>query len=114
MSKRGKSKIRGYRVERKVRQIFESNGWKVIRAGASLGEADLVCLKRGKCILIQVKSTKKKIFYYYEYMKERLEKFPFLLVVDFGYGNIRVLPPRKKVTTTDGESIEDFLRKFKA
>jgi Holliday junction resolvase len=49
------SKRKGYRVERKIRQIFESNGWRVIRAGASLGEADLVCLKKSKFILMQIK-----------------------------------------------------------
>ncbi len=111
-SRRGKNRMRGYRVERKIRQRFESAGWKVIRAGASLGEADLICLKSGKCILSQVKSTKKKTFYYYEYMEKKLEKFPFFLVVDFGYGNIRILPPKKKVTPKNGKPLEEFLRKF--
>ena len=59
------SKKKGYRTERKIKNIFEKYGWKVIRAGASLGEADLVCIKNKKCLLIQVKSTRNKIFYYY-------------------------------------------------
>jgi Holliday junction resolvase len=107
-------KARGYRVERKIRQKFEAGGWRVIRAGASLGEADLVCLDAGRCILLQIKSTKKKTFYYYEYSEKSLAGHPFYLVVDFGYGKIRVLHPEKKVVPGSGEPIEEFLRKFKA
>ncbi len=110
MSSRNNSKLRGYRAERKIRLMFEAAGWKVVRAGASLGEADLVCIKSAKCLLLQIKSTKKKTFYYYEYMKDRLEDFPFFLVVDFGYGKIRGLPPKKKVTPDDGAPIEELLR----
>jgi len=107
------AKSKGYRVERKIKMTFEKRGWSVIRAGASLGEADLVCLKKGECVLLQIKSTRKKTFYYYGYMKKRLEGFPFYLVVDFGYGKIRVAQPRKKINEKDGWSIEEFLRKFK-
>lgn len=106
-------KAKGYRAERKIRIIFEKNRWKVVRAGASLGEADLVCLKNGRCVLLQIKSTKKKTFYYYDYMKTSLEGFPFFLVVDFGYNRIRVLPPRPKVAINDGIDIKEFLLKFK-
>jgi hypothetical protein len=109
-----RTKARGYRVERKIRQMLESDGWRVVRAGASLGEADLVCMKRGECMLLQIKSTKKKAFYYYEYLGKTLEGFPFYLVVDFGYGKIRILHPEKKVEPTSGELLKDFLRKFKA
>jgi hypothetical protein len=105
------SKKKGYRTERKIRQIFERHGWKVIRASASLGDADLVCLKNGKCILLQIKSTKKKAFYYYGYMKNRLEGFPFYLMIDFGYGKIRVSVPKHKIEINEGLSIEDFLEK---
>ena len=83
-----------------------------MRAGASLGEADLVCFKKGKCILLQVKSTKKKTFYYYDYMKKEIERFPFLLVVDFGYGTIRVTEPKHRVKKTDGVDLKKFLRKI--
>ena len=106
------SKIKGYRVERKIRIVLENNGWKVIRAGASLGEADLVCIKNSKCIFLQIKSTKKKVFYYYDYMKNNLEGVPFYLVVDFGYGKIRVLHPQQKVGITDGLTLDEFLRKI--
>jgi len=103
------SKKKGYRTERKIRLKFEERGWKVIRAGASLGEADLICLKRRKCILLQVKSTRDKTFYYYGYMGKRLEGFPFYLVVDFGYGKIRILPPKRRITEKDGKDLNEFL-----
>jgi Holliday junction resolvase len=100
---------KGYRVERKIRIFLEKAGWKVIRPGASLGEADLICLKNGECFLLQVKSTKKDALYYYGYMEDRIEGFPFFLVVDFGYGKIRVTKPMKKVSHNDGVAMEDFL-----
>lgn len=107
------AKQKGYRAERKIKILFEKHGWSVTRAGASLGEADLVCLKNGKCILLQIKSTKKKTFYYYGYMEKKLEGFRFYLVVDFGYGKIKVTSPRKKTKEKDGWGIEEFLQKFK-
>ena len=102
---------RGYRAERKIRLMFEAAGWKVVRSGASLGESDLICVRGGVCLMLQVKSTKKKKFYYYEYMQPRLEGFPFYLVVDFGYGKIRVLEPMKVVVPADGEPLKDFLKR---
>ena len=107
------AKKRGYRVERKVRLLLEKHGWKTLRAGASLGEADIICVKAGKCMLLQVKSTKKKKLYYYEYMRPELEGFPFFIVVDFGYGKVRVLPPQKQAIESDGTDLKEFLIKFK-
>ena len=104
------SRQKGYRVERKIRLLFEADGWRVIRSGASLGEVDLICLKKGKCILLQVKSSKKKTYYYYEYNKKTLDGFPFYLVVDFGYGKIRILHPKKLITTNDGVDLKKFLK----
>jgi Holliday junction resolvase len=103
------NKKKGYRVERKVRLLFEKYKWKVIRAGASLGEADLICIKNGKGVFLQIKSTRKKDFYFYEYMNDKLEGLPFYLIVDFGYGKIRILHPRKKVCAGDGMTLKDFL-----
>lgn len=103
------SRMKGYRVERKVKLLFEKYKWKVIRAGASLGEADLICIKNGKSIFLQVKSTRKNAFYFYEYMKDKLEGLPFYLIVDFGYGKIRILNPIKKVSVEDGTALKDFL-----
>jgi hypothetical protein len=101
--------MKGYRVERKIRIMFENKGWHVIRAGGSLGDADLICIKKGECVMLQIKSTKKKTFYYYEYMKPKLEGFPFYLVVDFGYGKVRALLPQKVVKPNDGMPIEELL-----
>ncbi|MBI2547497.1 MAG: hypothetical protein HYW23_03565 [Candidatus Aenigmarchaeota archaeon] len=106
------TKRKGYRIERKIRLFFQKFGWTVIRAGASLGEADLVCLKNQKCILLQVKSTNKKAFYYYGYNLPEFEGFPFFLIVDFGYSKIRILPPKGKVTTSDGEPLEKFIESY--
>jgi len=105
------TKARGYRVERKIRIMFEAAGWKVVRSGASLGESDLICVRSSKCVMLQIKSTKRKKFYYYEYMHPQLEGFPFYLVVDFGYGKIRVLEPKKIVCMADGEDLRDFLKR---
>ncbi len=105
------AKKKGYRTERKIKLKFENAGWKVLRAGASLGEADLICIRGGKCILLQIKSTRKKTLYFYDYMKKELEGFPFYLVVDFGYGKIRILNPEHKVGAQDGEGLEEFLQK---
>ena len=105
------TKKRGYRIERKIRMMFERHGWKTIRAGASLGEADIVCIKKGKCILLQVKSTKGKKFYYYEYMKPTLGGLPFFIVVDFGYGKIRISKPKKTLNTTEGMDLKRFLKR---
>jgi hypothetical protein len=107
------SKKKGYRVERKIRILFERYGWKVVRAGASLGEADLICIKKKRCILLQIKSTRKKSFYYYGALVKNIEGFPFFLVVDFGYGNIRILRPIRKVMLNSGEDLKDFLEKDK-
>jgi len=106
-----RAKKKGYRVERKIRLLFEKYGWKVVRTGGSFGEADLVCFKNGKAIFLQIKSSKKKELYYYGYEKEQLEGFPFYLIVDFGYGKIRVVRPQKIVRIEDGISIEEFLNK---
>ena len=106
-----KSKRKGYVVERKTRIFFEKNGWKVVRAGGSFGEADLVCIKNGICILFQVKSTKKPTFYYDGYMEGKFEGIPFYLIVDFGYGNIRVVSPKGKVKNNEGLELIEFLNK---
>ena len=106
------SKRKGYRAERKIRMLLEKSGWVVTRAGASLGEADLVCLKDKKCILLQIKSTSKKTFYYYGYNKPMFQGFPFFIVVDFGYGKIKISPPTRKINIYEGEDLEEFLRNY--
>jgi len=102
---------KGYRTERKIRQFFEGRGWKVQRSGASLGESDLICMKKGKCVMLQIKSSSKNPLYYYEYMNHKLEGFDFFLVVDFGYGKIRLLRPQNRVTMNDGIHLDNFLKR---
>lgn len=104
------AKKKGYRIERNIRLEFERSGWRVIRAGGSLGEADLICIKKGKCILLQIKSTIRKTLYYYGYMKKKLEGFPFFLVVNFGYGKIKILHPKHKIDIKDGIPLKEFLQ----
>ncbi len=104
-----KSKSKGYRVERKIRLKMEERGWIVIRSGGSFGKADLVCIKDGKCIFFQVKSTNKEKLYYNGYMEEKLGGFPFFVIVDFGHGDIEVFKPEESLERGKGIPIEDFL-----
>lgn len=48
---------RGIQRERQVRKLLEDEGWWVCRAAGSRGDADLVALKRGDALLVEVKST---------------------------------------------------------
>lgn len=105
------AKRKGYRIEWKIKNILEKHGWRVVRAGGSFGEADLIGIKNGNCMLLQIKSTKKNKFYYYGTTAEMIEGFPFYLVIDFGYGKIRVLKPKKQVLISEGTGLENFLSK---
>jgi hypothetical protein len=105
------NKMKGYRVERKVKLLFMEYGWKVVRAGGSLGEYDLIAFKDGKCIFMQIKSTRKEKFYYYGYKEGKYAGFPFKLVVDFGRGVMRILEPSHVVSASDGQDIKEYLEK---
>ena len=107
-----RAKYKGYRTERKIRIILEKKGWRVIRSGGSLGEADLVCFKKGKVIFLQVKSTRKEKLYYQGYKGKELEGFPFYVVVDFGYGKIEVFKPEEILEKGKGKNFEEFLENF--
>ncbi len=48
---------RGITRERQVRQLLEARDYWVCRAAGSLGDADLVALKKGERLLVEVKST---------------------------------------------------------
>lgn len=50
---------RGHNRERAVRDRLQADDWWVCRAAGSLGDADLVALKPGRKLLIEVKSTAK-------------------------------------------------------
>ncbi|MBO3799641.1 MAG: hypothetical protein FGF52_01075 [Candidatus Brockarchaeota archaeon] len=103
------SKRKGYLAERKVRRILHEHGWTTVRSGGSLGSADLVCLWRGRCLLIQVKSTSKNALYTNRIPME-IQGFPLYVVVDFGYGNIRVFKPGDKATENGGIPLSKFLK----
>ena len=100
---------KGYKSEWKIKKILENKGWLVVRSGGSLGYADLVCFKNGKCIFLQVKSAiRKKKIYYNGYMKDNIEGFSFYVVVDFGYRKIKIFKPEKILEENKGEWLENF------
>ena len=47
----------GRRHEWRWRDYFESEGYEVVRAAASRGAADLICIKHGQVLLVQCKRT---------------------------------------------------------
>lgn len=102
-------KRKGYLAERKVRMLLQRHGWMTVRSGGSLGPADLVCLRRGKCILMQVKSTRKRFLYVEGPMPREIEGFPLYVVVDFGYGDIRVFTPGGKISRQGGIRLREFM-----
>ncbi len=104
-----KNNRKGYRIERKIRLLFEKYGWNVIRSGGSFGEYDLIAFKNKKALFIQVKSTSNDVLYYYGYMKDSIYGFPFILVVDFGRNRTIVTKPKHKVRLSDGIDIITFL-----
>jgi len=50
---------KGHRWELKIKKIWEEKGYVVYRSAGSKGAADLIALKDGKIVLIQVKVNKK-------------------------------------------------------
>jgi len=50
---------KGHRWELKVKKIWEEKGYVVYRSAGSKGAADLIALKDGQIVLIQVKVNKK-------------------------------------------------------
>jgi Holliday junction resolvase len=53
------NKAAGTARERQVRKILEEDGWIVVRAGASIGPADLLALKADYLpMMVQVKANK--------------------------------------------------------
>ena len=47
----------GHNRERQVKAWLQGQDWWVCRAAGSLGDADLVALKPGRVLLIEVKAT---------------------------------------------------------
>jgi Holliday junction resolvase len=103
------AKRRGTRTEYAVRDIFRAAGWAVIRSGGSLGPVDLVCIRHGRLVLVQVKRSAGAYLYLGRDIHKRVQGFPIVFVADFGRGNIRVVPRKVSVTPTDGIPIWEFL-----
>ena len=96
----------GTRSERIVKQNFESFGWKVVRSGASLGSADLICFKNGGVLLVQVKrrtGTER-----YKSDTAEIEHFPVYVVVDFGRGDFRI-DKSGAIITKETRTLRDYL-----
>jgi Holliday junction resolvase len=102
-------KRKGYLAERKIRMLLHKYGWVTIKSGGSLGPADLVCLRKGRCVLMQVKSTRKRSVYFKGPMPREVEGFPLYVVVDFGYRNIRVFTPGEKISRQAGILLKEFV-----
>lgn len=100
---------KGYRAEWKIKRLLEENGWLVVRSAGSIGYADLACFKNGKCYFLQVKSSKSKVVYYNGYMENNIHGFPFYVVVDFGYGKIKIFKPKEKLLFEEGEDLKKIL-----
>lgn len=51
---------RGRRLEYRVRDLFASRGWVVVR-GAASKPVDLVCMKRGRSVLVECKYGRRSV-----------------------------------------------------
>lgn len=82
----------------------------MVRSGGSLGPVDLVCVRDGEVMFVQVKRNVKGYIYLSRDVPERVQGFPLVFVADFGRGNIRVVPKKSGVTSRDGKLLWEFLR----
>jgi hypothetical protein len=106
-----RTKLKGYLAERRVRKAFEARGWTTIRSGGSVGYADLVCLKNKTCLLLQVKATRRKSLNV-KGLPSEIAGFPLFLVVDFGYGCLKVFRAGEFASKRRGTFLKDFLAKL--
>jgi len=109
LTKGGSAKRRGTKSEYLVRDMFKEAGWAVVRSGGSLGPVDLVCMRGGEVVLVQVKRKANCPLYLTEKVPQRMQGFPVILVADFGRGNVRVVPKKHRINTGDGISLAEFL-----
>lgn len=67
---------KGSRAERKLRDMLESNGYLVIRAaGSGYNSPDLIAMKAGRAVVIEVKSTSKNTIYFREEQYQTMSRF---------------------------------------
>lgn len=89
-----KNIYRGIRVERKLRDILKQNGFLVIRAaGSGYDTPDLIAMKNGRAVVIEVKTTKKDTIYFrneqYRNMKGFFENGFNVIVAVYRSGEFR-------------------------
>ncbi|MBO3762626.1 MAG: hypothetical protein FGF47_00240, partial [Candidatus Brockarchaeota archaeon] len=92
--------------------LFEKKGWLVVRSTGSFSPVDLVCIKKKKIILVQIKSSSKKVLYQKEVVPNRIEGIKTILVVDFGRYGIKVTKSKKKIKASEGIKLEEYLEKL--
>lgn len=94
------SYIKGRRLEYKVRDIFRTKGYVVIRAAQSK-PVDLICIKDGRVLLIECKTRQSAL------SKDRKEELLQLAKVS---GALLLLASKKKhkIELTDLETNEPF------
>lgn len=63
-------KAKGGRAEREVKHLLEKENYLCSKTGGSLGIWDIICITPITVRLIQVKSTKRKKFYWSNYKKD--------------------------------------------
>lgn len=107
-------KAKGTKSEYKVRDLFEKRGWFVIRSTGSFSPVDLVCIKKKRVILVQIKSSSKKIFYLKEKIPDKIEGIKTILVIDFGRYGLKVARSKKKIKVTEGIKLEEFLKNLES
>ncbi len=57
-----KKYFKGYKLERKVKDMLERDGWYVVRSAGSK-KPDLIAAKDGKIVVIECKATSKETLY---------------------------------------------------
>mgnify|MGYP001560943983 CR=1 FL=1 len=81
-------KLSEHQIQNLIKQYLESQGWFVLRlnSGAVLtkrgqvvrlcpaGTPDLFCLKKGKCVFIEVKTAKNKVTLLQDHMLKIIEE----------------------------------------
>ncbi|MCS7122433.1 MAG: hypothetical protein NZ908_00530 [Candidatus Micrarchaeota archaeon] len=89
-----KNIYRGIRVERKLRDILRQNGYLVIRAaGSGYDTPDLIALKNGRAVIVEVKTTKRDVIYFrreqYNNMKDFFDNGFNVVVAVYRSGEFR-------------------------
>jgi Holliday junction resolvase len=86
---------RGHDRERAVKRLLQQEDWWVARAAGSLGDADLVALRKGNCPrLIEVKSSSKERGPYADFGPDEREHLKWAADLAGGAAWLAWWPPR--------------------